>query len=314
MPSVAQRFTPRSPAPGSRADWPLNSAAGTAPAPAAPDTRRAAPAAPTSPTAYPPAAIPATRLDLTVSGGFPPLDEPLREGRVPPPWLDEDLPSEPPVLRLVEPAPLADPALRDDPPGYDPPGYGPLREPAPLSDPLGFFDGERGFGSGYDLDGPLSRPTSGAAPVPVEADDDLLIFAQTRSAWFSDTADAVAEPPAWNSIADVGWQAAERAARPILGDDTSAGLPRRVPQANLVPGSALPPASPRGLRVVRDAAAMAAHTTGYFQGSRRGEEVRGFAVGGRPGREAPGGWDFARDGWEDGSDTGGFEYRSAARH
>jgi hypothetical protein len=59
---------------------------------------------------------------------------------------------------------------------------------------------------------------------------------------------------------------------------------------------------------------MAQHTTGYFRGSRRGEEVRGFAVGGRPGREAAAGWDFSRDGWETEQDTDrGYEYRSAAR-
>src|SRR5439155_11815065 len=45
-----------------------------------------------------------------------------REGRVTPPWQADDLPAEPPSLRLVEPAPLIDPSLR-------------LVEPAPLIDP-----------------------------------------------------------------------------------------------------------------------------------------------------------------------------------
>jgi hypothetical protein len=66
----------------------------------------------------------------------------------------------------------------------------------------------------------------------------------------------------------------------------------------------------RRLHIVRDPAAMAAHTTGYFRGSRRGEEVRGYAVGGRPGRESGGGWDFSRDGWEDEREP---EYRPALR-
>ena len=82
-----------------------------------------------------------------------------------------------------------------------------------------------------------------------------------------------------------------------------------MPQANLVPGSPLPPMVDHGLRIVRDPASMAAHTTGYFRGSRRGEEVRGYAVGGRPGRESGGGWDFSRDGWDSDQDSG---YRSAA--
>jgi hypothetical protein len=76
--------------------------------------------------------------------------------------------------------------------------------------------------------------------------------------------------------------------------ETSAGLPKRVPQANLVPGSPL--REERPLRIVRDAASIAAHTTGYFRGWRRGQEIGGYAIGGRPGREAAGGWDFSRDG------------------
>jgi hypothetical protein len=93
---------------------------------------------------------------------------------------------------------------------------------------------------------------------------------------------------------------------PNVGTSTSSGLPRRVPQQNLVPGSALPVERP--LRIVRDAAAIAAHTTGYFRGWRRGQEVGGFAVGGRPGRESTDGWDFSRD-------NGGrdYEYRSAGQ-
>jgi hypothetical protein len=96
----------------------------------------------------------------------------------------------------------------------------------------------------------------------------------------------------------------------MIDGETEVGLPRRVPKANLVPGSALPPMSDTGShRPVRDPAAMAAHTTGYFRGSRRGEEVRGYAVGGRPGRESGDGWDFSRDGWETDREP---EYPSAA--
>jgi len=79
--------------------------------------------------------------------------------------------------------------------------------------------------------------------------------------------------------------------------ETAAGLPMRVPQANLVPGSPL--RDERPLRIVRDAASIAAHTTGYFRGWRRGQEIGGYAIGGRPGRESAGGWDFSRDGQAD---------------
>ena len=41
----------------------------------------------------------------------------------------------------------------------------------------------------------------------------------------------------WTSPADEGWRAAEAVTTPAAGETTQAGLPRRVPRANLVPGS-----------------------------------------------------------------------------
>ena len=98
-----------------------------------------------------------------------------------------------------------------------------------------------------------------------------------------------------------------------------AGLPRRVPQRNLVPGSAQQAAEPesdqRPLRIVRDAASIAAHTGAYFNGYRRGQEVGGFSVGGRPGRESSVGWDFSRDatGDDEFAPATDYGYRSARR-
>jgi signal transduction histidine kinase len=46
-----------------------------------------------------------------------------------------------------------------------------------------------------------------------------------------------AEQSSWTSPADEGWRAAQVVASPAAGEMTSAGLPRRVPRANLVPGS-----------------------------------------------------------------------------
>ncbi len=271
LPRISEpvRLAPDIPAPGSRSDWPLNTSFGDQVTIS--DTGSYAPVRPTEP------AVP-----------------PLRDGRVTPPWQADDLPTEPPALRLVEPASTGE---RPTVPHYD-------RDPLGAAPPLRLV--ESGAGTS-PLDQPMSPPND-------DGDGDLLIFAQTRSAWFTGHVDEEDETLTWNNPADLGWQAAERATSPILGDETSAGLPRRVPQANLVPGSPLPPASERPLRIVRDPAAMAQHTTGYFRGSRRGEEVRGFALGGRPGREAASGWDFSRDGYEnDDNPDRGYEYRSAAR-
>ena len=58
------------------------------------------------------------------------------------------------------------------------------------------------------------------------------------------------------SAADQGWEAAAAASAPATGGTTTAGLPKRVPQANLVPGTASPepvaPAPTRSAAVTRE--------------------------------------------------------------
>jgi hypothetical protein len=243
--------------PGSRANWPLLNSAGDD-----------LPAAATS---------------------SPPAD-----GRVKPPW--QDMPTEPPSLRLVESqlggTGALDPAASNLPPLNDPPALRLVEG----EDRNGRRNGVRRSGSAPATTGTTitALERSVAPPVPADsADGDLLIFAAARSAWFTGHAD-VSPDLEWANANDSGWRAAEKAATPEVRSETAAGLPKRVPQANLVPGSPL--RDERPLRIVRDAASIAAHTTGYFRGWRRGQEIGGFAMGGRPGREAAGGWDFTRDG------------------
>jgi hypothetical protein len=50
-------------------------------------------------------------------------------------------------------------------------------------------------------------------------------------------AQPAAAQSSWTSPADEGWRAAQVVASPAAGEMTTAGLPRRVPRANLVPGS-----------------------------------------------------------------------------
>ncbi|MBN1173241.1 MAG: transposase [Micromonosporaceae bacterium] len=239
------------------------------------------------------------------------LDMPKqREGRVVPPWQSDDLPAEPPSLRVVEP-PL-------DLSRSNGSGYGtPLDEFRVDPPALRLVDSDRDRGVERSPQRTSSRRPRAELPEPPVAlndrdeDGDLLIFAATRSAWFIDEPDTADELSWSTSAADAGWQAAQHASRPAVGTDTRSGLPRRVPQQNLVPGSILGPQD-RPLRIVRDAAAIAANTTGYFQGWRRGQEVGGYSLGGRPGRESAGGWDFTRDTGRDGAERE-FEYRSAHR-
>ncbi|WP_203768498.1 transposase [Paractinoplanes deccanensis] len=258
LPMPAQRPGGPEAEPGSRANWPLLNNGGS---------DDVTPAASTS---------------------SPPSD-----GRVRPPW--QDMPKEPPALRLVEGNSL-DATVTDLPAATEPPALrlveGDARRNGTRRTPTGTAAGP----ALTALDRSISPP------VPADSNDgDLLIFAQARSAWFTGHTEQ-SDKLDWTNPNDTGWRAAEKAATPEVAAETSAGLPKRVPQANLVPGSPL--RDERPLRIVRDAASIAAHTTGYFRGWRRGQEIGGFAMGGRPGRESAGGWDFTRDGQGDG------EYRN----
>ncbi len=78
----------------------------------------------------------------------------------------------------------------------------------------------------------------------------LPIFDAVESSWFrggrltpGPSVTTSATGSRWSSPADEGWQAAEAAHSPSIGGPTTAGLPQRLPNANLVPG-AIPSAQP----------------------------------------------------------------------
>ncbi|WP_406318053.1 nitrate- and nitrite sensing domain-containing protein [Streptosporangium sp. NBC_01639] len=108
---------------------------------------------------------------------------------------------------------------------------------------------------------PVVRDSS---PMEEAKEEFLPIFAAVESDWFRKVEPAVPDqavaeeptakiaakapsppkpapaPEAWSSPADAGWQAAKAASEPTLGGITGSGLPKRVPKANLVPGTAAP--------------------------------------------------------------------------
>jgi signal transduction histidine kinase len=101
-------------------------------------------------------------------------------------------------------------------------------------------------------DGGDPKTDSGKVTVPPPATHDqrLPIFDSLESDWFRRSGKTVStvrpspgaqagQPAAqpWTSPADEGWRAAQALTAPAAGDTTQAGLPRRVPRANLVPGS-----------------------------------------------------------------------------
>ncbi|GLZ81026.1 hypothetical protein Afil01_58330 [Actinorhabdospora filicis] len=118
---------------------------------------------------------------------------------------------------------------------------------------------------------PIAAPAQSSRPLPIpDADDDgLTIFAQAKSAWFTGVAeDAPGDTLDWTMPTDEAWRSAQKTAAPTIGEQTAKGLPRRVPQANLVPGSALPEDNPP-TPIERDPQALAANTAGYFRGWNR---------------------------------------------
>ncbi|HLU72029.1 MAG TPA: nitrate- and nitrite sensing domain-containing protein [Nonomuraea sp.] len=117
--------------------------------------------------------------------------------------------------------------------------------------PMGYAYGERiepperpkyEFPGNEASTGPLPAVGPGSSGA---GDDYLPIYAAVESAWFE-------RGGSWSSSskADEGWSAAQAAAEPVRDGSTAAGLPKRVPKANLVPGSAETASAPKGVTPV----------------------------------------------------------------
>jgi signal transduction histidine kinase len=86
-------------------------------------------------------------------------------------------------------------------------------------------------------------PAVAEVVVPAAADSERLpIFEAVESDWFRRRQRAIGRfdqsSRSWSSPADDGWRAAEVVHAPTSDGTTSAGLPKRVPRANLIPGTA----------------------------------------------------------------------------
>ncbi|MFF5209865.1 nitrate- and nitrite sensing domain-containing protein [Streptosporangium sp. NPDC000396] len=150
-----------------------------------------------------------------------------------------------------------------------------------------------------------------SSPMEEAQEEFLPIFAAVESDWFKkvepvasapDMTEEFKEPSsqhapvadAWSSPADQGWQAAQAASDPSLGGITGSGLPKRVPKANLVPGTAAPDpgaaAQTPALRPTVSPEAVRNRLASFQQGVRQGRAAaRGEAGDGKP---YP---DFSRD-------------------
>ena len=132
--------------------------------------------------------------------------------------------------------------------------------PAAVTGPLPVYGAptrsERQFSGGADsgsdlpfrnLAGQTSRGVIVPPAVSAAEEHRLPIFESVESDWFrrgrhgaartGQVAASVGSSGGWSSPADEGWRAAEAAHAPTSGGVTLSGLPKRVPRANLVPGT-----------------------------------------------------------------------------
>jgi hypothetical protein len=139
-----------------------------------------------------------------------------------------------------------------------------------------------------------SRSPSGVIVPPAEdraAESRLPIFEAVESDWFRRVRRAmpttgqdgeIRNDGGWSSPADVGWRAAEVVQAPSSAGVTPAGLPKRQPRANLVPGTAQAPSAsqpaPPSLPA-RSAAATRDRLASYQQGVRRARAAASGASG-----------------------------------
>jgi signal transduction histidine kinase len=135
---------------------------------------------------------------------------------------------------------------------------------------------------------PAGRPSNDGNVVVPPAEDleqtrRLPIFDVVESNWFSGNSRApgrsgstASAGSGWTSPADEGWRAAQTVDSPSSGGETAAGLPRRSPNANLIPG-AIPPSTQPALPN-RSPAAARARLAGFQRGVTEGRAATSGTV------------------------------------
>jgi hypothetical protein len=183
-------------------------------------------------------------------------------------------------------------ALEDSPPPAPAagplPAYGaPTRRERPVS------AGPTGNGNELPFRTPMTQPKSEIIVPPTASagageEHRLPIFESVESDWFrrgrhgasratqvNSVASSSSSGGGWTSPADEGWRAAEAAHVPTSGGVTLSGLPKRVPRANLVPGT-----------VGAEAAATAAAPAPARSPAHARDRLASFQRGMREGRAA----------------------------
>jgi hypothetical protein len=229
-------------------------------------------------------------LDLADSGRYPLADDPARNAE--PSATTGPLPRIGDHLRAAELGAGSGP--RDAEPGQ---GGGDQRNGALTAAEASALSGAE-TGQYLRADGGSAgwekSPPPGEVIVPPAnslADHERLpIYEAVESDWFRRRGRAIdrfdQSSEGWSSPADGGWRAAEVVQAPTSDGTTQAGLPKRVPQANLVPGTAAASAAdgPASGTAPRSALSRsAAETRDRFASFQRGiQQGRAAATGGNP--------------------------------
>jgi hypothetical protein len=147
-----------------------------------------------------------------------------------------------------EPSPSAQPvsASPQDPPAELPrttqSGL-PIRQAQPVAQarPAGAALPVRPTAGAQSAEAAEQEDTAPGVEVPETTGARLPIYDSVESDWFRHSGKLILprQPSAssWTSPADEGFRAAQAAVSPTTGAATAAGLPKRVPSANLIPGS-----------------------------------------------------------------------------
>ena len=180
-------------------------------------------------------------------------------------------------------------ALEDSPPPA--PAAGPLpAHGAPTRREPPVSAGPAGNGNELPFRTPMTQPKSEIIVPPTASagageEHRLPIFESVESDWFrrgrhgasraTQVNSVASSSGGWTSPADEGWRAAEAAHVPTSGGVTLSGLPKRVPRANLVPGT-----------VGAEAATTAAAPAPARSAARARDRLANFQRGMREGRAA----------------------------
>jgi signal transduction histidine kinase len=177
------------------------------------------------------------------SSALPPVAGPPADRRQLPHWTEPDRPAQAPGAPREPARGPSTPLPKRKPAPTAPPGRGtaptaPARSapPRPQSPPSPAR--------------PSSPPSLAGPPVGESRSANYNsgrspIFEAMQSEWFQRRktgsmapSESPPLPPEWSSPGDEGWRAAENVRAPAVGGQTNAGLPKRVPGSNRIPGTA----------------------------------------------------------------------------